>query len=90
MKWEAGQEPETTATTEGEEEFGDFVEAPPPKTKVVKVKQVVEVTEVVSKEMPLLIDALFAYFQKDINYTLTGYVCKVLTSLLNKKSQQVR
>jgi len=26
---------------EGEEEFGEFVEAPPPKKKVVKVKQVV-------------------------------------------------
>lgn len=33
-----------------EEEFGDFVEAPSKKKKVVKVKEVVEITETLKHE----------------------------------------
>jgi hypothetical protein len=30
-----------------------------------------------------------SYFKNEVNYTLTGYVCKVLTMLFNKKTANV-
>jgi hypothetical protein len=74
---------------EGEEEFGEFVAAPVRAKKIVKVKQVVETVEIVKKELPALIDVLLDYFKREINYTLTAYVCRILTSLLNRKPTKV-
>lgn len=74
---------------EGEEEFGEFVAAPVRAKKIVKVKQVVETVEIVKKELPALIDVLLDYFNREINYTLTAYVCRILTSLLNRKPTKV-
>ncbi len=40
--------------------------------------------------MPPLINHLFSYFDQEVNYILTGYVCKVLSSLFAKKGIQVK
>lgn len=66
------------------------MEAPPKKKKTVMVKEVVEVSEIVKHEREPLINRLFEYYSRPINYTLTGYVSKVLVSLLNKKTLSVR
>lgn len=63
--------------------------APPSKKKIIKLKQVVETVTISKKEHPSLINKLFDLFEKEINYTLTGYVCKILTSLLNKRNNKV-
>ena len=39
----------------------------------------------VSKEVEPLIGQLMSYFRGEINYTLAGYVCKILTAFFNKK-----
>lgn len=65
------------------------MEAPQKKKKVVKMKEVVEITEIVKHEKLPLINKLFEYFSRPINYTLTGYVSKVLVSLLNRKTLSV-
>lgn len=43
----------------------------------------------VKKEYPGLVNELFQYFTGPINYTLTAYCCKILTSLLNKRTSTV-
>ena len=36
-----------------------------------------------------LFDELMSYFKGPINYTLAGYVCKILLVFFNKKSNNV-
>lgn len=43
---------------------------------------------IIEKELPPLIDRLMTYFNEEINYTLAGYVSKVLSFLYNKKTPQ--
>lgn len=43
------------------------------------------VKKTLKKEVPPLIGKLFEYFNGEVNYILAGYVCKVLSTLLNKK-----
>lgn len=59
------------------------------KKKIIKVKEVVETVTAVKKSYPPLIDSILAYFGSEMNYTLTSYCCRVLTSLLNKRSNRV-
>jgi hypothetical protein len=73
----------------GEEEFGEFVAAPAPRKKMIKVKEVVETVSISRKEYSALAVNVLAYFGSDINYTLTSYCCKILTSLLNKRTNTV-
>lgn len=39
----------------------------------------------VKKEVEPLIGKLMAYFDGEVNYTLAGYVCKILTMFSTKK-----
>ncbi len=39
--------------------------------------------------MPPMINKLLAYFDGEINYTLAGYVSKVLSLFFTKKSSEV-
>ena len=48
-----------------------------------------QVQKVNKKEVQPLIYSLFSYFEGEINYTLAGYVCKVLCMLLTKKPTAV-
>ena len=43
----------------------------------------------VKKTVPALIDSLFIYFEGEVNYTLAGYVCKVMLSFINKKPTEM-
>jgi len=36
-----------------------------------------------------LIERLMSYFDGEVNYTLAGYVCKILTTIFNKKPVEV-
>lgn len=47
------------------------------------------VEKVEEKEMPALILKLLSYFDQEVNYTLAGYVCKILGSLLVKRPAEV-
>ena len=38
-----------------------------------------------AREVPPLIGKLFSYFETEVNYTLAGYVCKILGVFLGKK-----
>jgi hypothetical protein len=53
------------------------------------MKRIVKVEKIRQIEMSPLIFHLFNYFNGKVNYVLTGYVCKVLTMLFNKKPLQV-
>jgi len=44
-----------------------------------------KVEKVVKKPVKPLIDKLMSYFAGEINYTLAGYVCKILTIFFGKK-----
>ena len=50
-----------------------FVDA---EKKIIKVKQVH--TKKIVKEVKPLLEELFSYFEGEVNYTLAGYVVKVL------------
>ena len=65
------------------------MKAPEKKMKLVKIKQAVDETSVISHEYPPLIDKLLEYFSQPINYTLTGYVSKILLNMLNRKTDDV-
>ena len=64
--------------------------APVKKKKIVKMKEVVEIVETVTKEFPALLNKFFDYLESPINYTLTGYVAKVMVNLLNRKTNVVK
>ena len=57
--------------------------------KLVKIKQAVDETTVISHEHPSLLNKFFEYFAQPINYTLTGYVSKILLNMLNRKTDDV-
>mgnify|MGYP006958839034 CR=1 FL=1 len=44
----------------------------------------------VKKEVEPLIGKLMAYFDGEVNYTLAGYVCKILTMFSTKKLAEVQ
>ena len=48
-----------------------------PKTKIIKVI------------LNPLIDEIFLYFKGPVNYTLAGYVCRIMISFLKKKPLEV-
>ena len=64
-----------------------MTETPTKKKKIVKETRKIE--KINKKPVEPLIGDLFSYFAGEVNYTLAGYVCKVLTSLLAKKPQAV-
>lgn len=45
--------------------------------------------KIIEKEVEPLRVALFAYFEREVNYTLAGYVSKVFSSFFTKKPQAV-
>lgn len=47
------------------------------------------VERIEKREVPALIHKLLAYFQGEVNYTLAGYVAKILSVLLNKRPNEV-
>jgi hypothetical protein len=53
------------------------------------VKRIIKVEKIRQIEMSPLIFDLINYFNGEVNYVLTGYVCKVLTMLFTKKPLQV-
>lgn len=60
-----------------------------PKKKTRMVKKLKTVTKTVKKEVEPLASQLFSYFSGEINYTLAGYISKILISFFNKKPLQV-
>ena len=52
-------------------------------------KETKTIERVEQKEAPALIFKLLAYFDGEVNYTLAGYVSKILAVLLNKKPNEV-
>ena len=61
----------------------EVVPEPKKKTKLVKKMETIQEVEKIKKEP--LIGELFRYFEGEVNYTLAGYVSKVLISFYNKK-----
>jgi hypothetical protein len=61
------------------------VETPKKRTKKVLRKEMKTVERVEEKEVPPLIIKLLSYFDGEVNYTLAGYVSKILVTLLNRK-----
>ena len=59
-----------------------------PIVKYRKVKVNRKIERIVEKKLPPLIDILMTYFNGEINYTLAGYVSKVLSFLSTKKTPQ--
>ena len=53
------------------------------KTQLVKRQKIVN--KVIKKEVEPLMDELFNYFDQEVNYTLAGYISKILISFFNKK-----
>ena len=49
------------------------------------MKKIKKVNKTIKKEVPPLLDELFKYFEGEVNYTLAGYVSKILISFFNKK-----
>ena len=52
-------------------------------------KELKTVERIETREVPPLIHKLLAYFDGEINYTLAGYVSKILAAFLNRKPQEV-
>ena len=61
------------------------------KTVIKKLtkKEMKTVENVVQKEVPPLINNLLEYFKGEVNYTLAGYISKVLSYFFNKKPVDV-
>lgn len=53
------------------------------------MKVVRKVERVVSRVLQPLVDKLMDYFSGEVNYTLAGYVSKILSFLSNKKPLNV-
>ena len=53
------------------------------------MKQKRKVEKINKRPVEPLIGKLYGYFAGEVNYTLAGYVCKVLGTLLLKKSVPV-
>lgn len=58
------------------------------KPKTVLVKRMKTVTKVNKKEVDPLMNQLFSYFEGEVNYTLAGYVSKILIAFFGKKPLQ--
>jgi len=43
------------------------------------------IEKIKTREVPALIHSILSYFEGEVNYTLAGYVSKVLAHLLLKK-----
>lgn len=66
------------------------VETPEKKFKKVMRKEMKTIEKIEEKEVPALIYKLLAYFEGEVNYTLAGYVSKILAMLLTKKPADVQ
>jgi hypothetical protein len=52
-------------------------------------KEIKQVEKIVKKELEPLINKLMAYFDGEVNYTLAGYVSKILSFFFTKKPADV-
>lgn len=52
-------------------------------------KEIISVETIVKKEMRPLMEKLISYFDGEVNYTLAGYVSKILSAFFNKKPAEV-
>jgi hypothetical protein len=53
-------------------------------------KEIRKVERTVKREVEPLINKLMAYFDGEVNYTLAGYVSKILSLFFTKKPAEVR
>ncbi len=56
------------------------------KTRIVKIKKTI--TKINKKQVEPLLNQLLSYFEGEVNYTLAGYVSKILISFFGKKPVQ--
>jgi len=52
-------------------------------------KEMKTIEKIEKREVPALIHKLLGYFEGEINYTLAGYVSKVLAHLLTRKPAEL-
>lgn len=52
-------------------------------------KEIKTVERIDQKEVPALIHKILTYFDGEVNYTLAGYVSKVLAHFLTKKPNEL-